>query len=97
MAYKSIDFLGEVKRRENTMGPGFLHGVRFPLIFILALLVVYLFFYKSNPAEVKMNVIQMENSIQNSKHQPNSGEMHQNLAQVISGLWSIYIYARMPW
>ncbi|EFX77925.1 hypothetical protein DAPPUDRAFT_320760 [Daphnia pulex] len=31
-----------------------------------------------------MNVSQMENSIQNSKHQPNSGEMHQNLAQPLT-------------
>jgi hypothetical protein len=71
MAYKSIDFLGEVKRRENTMGPGFLRGVRFPSILILALLVVFLFFfYKSNPAaEVKTNVSQMANSVQVNKHQ----------------------------
>ncbi len=74
------------------MEPGFLRGVRFPLILILALLVVYLFFYKSNPAEVKTDVSQMVNSIQDSKHQQNSDKMHQNLAQVISGLWPIYIF-----
>ncbi len=75
------------------MGPGFPRGVRFPVIVILALLVVFLFFfYKSNPAEVKMDGSQTEKSIPD-KHQPNSGEMQLNLAQVISGSWPIYLSA----
>jgi hypothetical protein len=97
MAYKSIDFLGEVKRRENTMGPGFLRGVRFPSILILALLVVFLFiFYKPNPAaEVKTNVSQLANSIQVNKHQQNFSEVHLNLAQVIIAAYGQFIFLRL--